>query len=79
MTILVWILLGSLSMNILWMCREKDILDDFYLWKKIKTSKIQNIQYAKGLVLGILLGPANFVLYKIIKNNTKITSEYDEQ
>lgn len=79
MTILVWILLGSLSMNILWVCREKDILDDFYLWKKIKTSKIQNIQYAKGLVLGILLGPANFVLYKIIKNNTKITGEYDEQ
>lgn len=72
MTILVWILFGSLSLNIVWILREKEMLDDFYLWKKTKNSNIQNKHYAKGLVLGILLGPATFVLYKIMRKNGKV-------
>lgn len=63
--LLVWLLVGSLGVNIMWILNYKSVMDDFYLWKEEKTSKYSNYHYLKGLLFGLLLGP--FVLILITK------------
>lgn len=55
--ILIWLLIGSVFTNILWISRYKRTLNDFYYWKKEKNKRYTDFQYMKGVFVGLLLGP----------------------
>lgn len=74
--ILIWLLAGSVSMNILWIILDKETLNNFYLWKKRK-SENETIkgQYLTGFILGLLCGPFSLNIEKII---TKIKERCED-
>lgn len=54
--ILLWLLMGSISMNIAWIELDKETLEDFDLWKERKNSTKED-DYIKGFVFGLIFGP----------------------
>lgn len=72
--LLSWMLIGSIYINIIWVIKYKLILNDFYYWKEEKTQRYSIIDYLKGVLFGLLLGP--FVLL-FIKTNKETNYEED--
>lgn len=55
--ILVWLLAGSIGLNINWIFLDKETMGDFEHWKNRKQKPIKTIHYIKGFLFGLLLGP----------------------
>ena len=73
---LTWLLFGSITTNIGYIKRERQILEDFRLWKRLKHKKKQ---YILELVLGIGLGPLSLCIYLLhAQQNKKIVREEAE-
>jgi len=50
----IWVFIGSFAMNLGWIEEHQKTLQDFDYWKE---SKYRKHEYAKSLIIGLILGP----------------------
>lgn len=73
--VLLWLLLGSLSMNYLWIQNHKKLLDDLNQSKGRQAYKSK--PYLKGLLIGLVSGPLGILVQKgiVVYNNWYVKKE----
>ena len=70
---LLWLLIGSVLMNLLWILKYQKVLSNFDYWKKEKNRKYKDSDYTKGFIYGLLCGPT------VIKSIIRFEEEKDDE